>query len=170
MSLTTRMVRAARLDAALYEEVERDTTLTVQALVVVLLASLAAGFGAFHQAGLNGLVAVAVSAVISWYIWAFLSYWIGTRLLPEAQTHADMGQLLRAIGFSSSPGLIRALGIVPGLAPLAFAVGNIWMLVAMVVAVRHALDYHSTWRALGVVAIGWVIHSIVLYLMMGGMR
>jgi hypothetical protein len=164
------MVRAARLDAALYEEVERDPALTVQALAVVLLASLAAGLGAFQRAGPNGLVAVAVGAVISWYVWAFLSYWIGTRLLPDAQTHADMGQLLRAIGFSSSPGLIRALGIIPGLGLLAFAAGNIWMLVAMVVAVRHALDYRSTWRALGVVAIGWVIHSIVLWLIIGAMR
>lgn len=170
MNLTTRMVRAARLDAALYEEVEHEPALTVQALVVVLLASLAAGIGAFQRAGVNGLVAVTVAAVISWYVWAFLSYWIGTRLLPDAQTHADMGQLLRAIGFSSSPGLIRVLGVIPGLTQLTFAVGNIWMLVAMVVAVRQALDYRSTWRALGVVAIGWIIYSIVLYLMMGGMR
>lgn len=169
MTLTTRMIRAARLDATLYEEVEGDAALTGQALAVVLLASLAAGIGALPR-GVNTFVAVAVAAVISWYLWAFLSYLIGTRLLPDAQTHADMGQLLRSIGFSSAPGVIRAAGAIPGLGPLAFAVGNVWMLVAMVVAVRQALDYRSIWRALGVVAIGWVIYSAILWLMMGGVR
>lgn len=162
MDLTTRMIRAARLDPALYEEVEADPALLTQAMGVVLVASLAAGIGAAQRAGINGLVAIAVAAVISWYVWALLSYWIGTGLLPDAQTHADMGQLLRTIGFSSSPGVVRAAGLIPGLAPLAFAVGNIWMLVAMVIAVRQALDYRSTWRALAVVVIGWIIYSVVL--------
>jgi hypothetical protein len=48
---------------------------------------------------------------------------------------------LRTIGFSSSPGLIRVLGIIPGLTEIVFLVASIWMLVAMVIAVRQALDY-----------------------------
>ena len=170
MDLIRRMLRAARLDAALYEEVEGDPRLTGEALVVVLLASLAAGIGAFGRAGLNGLVAVAVVAVISWYVWAYLTYWIGTRLLPDPQTRADSGQLLRTIGFSSAPGVVRAAGIIPGLGPIAFGVGNLWMLVAMVVAVRQALDYRSTWRAVGVVAIGWIVYTLVLGLLVGPWR
>lgn len=162
MALTDRMIRAARLDAALYEEAEADPTLTGQATGVVILASVAAGIGGAVRTGLGGLLAIAVAALISWYIWAYLTYWIGTRLLPEAQTQADVGQLLRTIGFSSAPGVVRVLGILPGLTTLAFIVGNTWMLVAMVVAVRQALDYRSTWRALGVVAIGWVITSLAL--------
>ena len=108
-----------------------------------------------------------VGALGSWYIWAFLTYFIGARMLPEPQTNADLGQLLRTIGFASSPGLIRVLGIVPGLGGFVFPVASIWMLVAMVVAVRQALDYKSTWRAAGVCLIGWIIQALIIMLLYG---
>jgi hypothetical protein len=73
--------------------------------------------------------------------------------------------LLRTIGFSSSPGLIRVLGIIPGLAGVVFLGASVWMLVAMVIAVRQALDYKSTLRAIGVCAIGWIIQSLILVLL-----
>jgi hypothetical protein len=47
---------------------------------------------------------------------------------------------LRTIGFSSSPGLIRVLGLIPDLAGIVFFTASIWMLTAMVIAVRQALD------------------------------
>jgi hypothetical protein len=159
------MIRAAKLDVDLYEEVEADREATGQAMTVVVLSSVAAGVGTSLQGGLTGLLLGAIVALIGWAIWAYLTYWIGTRLLPESQTEADFGQLLRTIGFSSSPGLIRVLGIVPGLAGPSFLVAGIWMLVAMVIAVRQALDYKSTWRALGVVIIGWVVQAILLTLL-----
>ena len=105
-SLVERMIRAAKLDANLYEEVEADTGATRQAMLVVVLSSLAAGIGSVGGAGLMGLLFGALSALAGWYIWAFLTYFIGTRFLPEPQTEADVGQLLRTTGFSSSPGLL----------------------------------------------------------------
>ena len=107
-----------------------------------------------------------VAALLSWYVWAYLTYWIGVKLLPEPQTHATHGELLRTVGFSSAPGLIRVLGVIPGLRGLVFLVAGIWMLVAMVVAVRQALDYHSTWRAVGVCVIGWFIQGIIMGLIL----
>ncbi|HMB16952.1 MAG TPA: hypothetical protein VKN62_11625, partial [Pelovirga sp.] len=74
-------------------------------------------------------------------------------------------QLLRTTGFSSSPGLIRALGFIPGLGPIVVAVTSLWMLVAMVIAVRQALDYTSTIRAVGVCVIGWIIQTVILVLL-----
>ena len=44
-SLTDRMIRAARLDVALYNEVEADLSATSQALTVVIISSVAAGIG-----------------------------------------------------------------------------------------------------------------------------
>lgn len=161
MAIADRMLRAARLDSALYEEVEADQTLTREAMAVVVLSALAAGIGATARTGVLGFIVLALAALIAWYIWASLTYWIGTRLLPEPQTHADVGQLLRVIGYASAPGILRILGIVPGFAGAVFAAGNIWMLVAMVVGVRQALDYTSTWRALGVVVIGWIVYAVV---------
>ena len=165
-SLGDRMIRAAKLDRDLYEEVEADTGATRQAMLVVVLSSVAAGIGSAGGAGLTGLLFGALSALAAWYIWAFLTYFIGTRLLPESQTEADMGQLLRTIGFSSSPGLLRILGILPGLTGIVFLICAIWMLVAMVIAVRQALDYHGTGRAIAVCLIGWVVQVVIIGLVM----
>lgn len=160
-----RIIRAAKLDVKLYEEVEADTTAMSQATGVVILSSIAAGIGTIAKGGLGGILMGTIAALISWYIWAFLTYFIGTRLLPESQTKADMGEMLRTIGFSTSPGLIRVLGIIPGLTGIVFLGASIWMLVAMVIAVRQALDYKNTLRAVGVCAIGWVIQALILMLL-----
>ena len=166
MTITEGMLRAARLDASLYEEVEADRSLTRQATAVVLLSAVAAGIGATMYG--PGLPVTILAAVVLWYLWAFLTYLIGTRVLPEPQTKADFGQLLRTIGFASSPGVIRILGIIPGLVRPAFAVAHIWMLVAMVVAVHQALDYTSSWRAAGVVLVGWLIQALLLDALLRG--
>ena len=165
-SLVGRMIRAAKLDVGLYEEVEADTGATGQAMLVVVLSSIAAGIGSVGGAGLKGLLLGALSALASWYIWAFLTYFIGTRLLSESQTEADVGQLLRTTGFSSSPGLLRILGILPGLTGIVFLGCAVWMLVAMIIAVRQALDYHGTGRAIGVCLIGWVVQVVIIALVM----
>ena len=107
-----RIFRAARLDVSLYEEVEADKSALGQAMSVVVLSSIAAGIGSSSKAGLFGMLMGVVVALVGWYIWAYLTYFIGTKLLPEPQTKADHGELLRTIGFSSSPGLIRVLGLI----------------------------------------------------------
>ena len=163
-NLMDRIIRAAKLDVHLYEEVEADKAAMGQAMWVVVLSSLAAGVGSFAKGGISGLLIGAILALVGWYIWAYLTYLIGVKLLPEPQTRADHTELLRTIGFSSSPGLIRVFGIIPGLTGVVFLVANIWMLVAMVIAVRQALDYKSTLRAVGVCAIGWIIQAVILML------
>ena len=161
-SIQDRMIRAAKLDAQLFEEVEADQGAMGQAMAVVVLAAVAAGIGNFGNGGLAGIVGGTIAALAGWYIWAFLIYFIGTRFLPEPETSADHGELLRTIGFSSAPGLIRVFGVIPGLTAFVFSVASIWMLIAMVIAVRQALDYTSTWRAIGVCLIGWVIQALIL--------
>jgi hypothetical protein len=156
------MIRAAKLDAQLYEEVEADRGAMREAMTVVVLSAVAAGIGNLANGGLVGIISGTIGALVGWYIWAFLTYFIGTRLLPEPATSADHGELLRTIGFSSAPGLIRVLGIIPGLTPIVFSIAGAWMLIAMVIAVRQALDYQSTWRAFGVCVIGWVVQALVL--------
>ena len=163
---TDRMVRAARLDVNVYEEVEADQQATGQAMGVVVLASLAAGIGNVASTGVNGVVIGTIVALIGWYLWAFITYFVGTRLLPEPQTRADYGELLRTIGFSSSPGILRILAIIPGLATIVYLVCSVWMLVAMVIAVRQALDYRSTLRAVGVCVIGWLIQLVLLWIVL----
>lgn len=158
---TDRMIRAARLDVNLYEEVEADKTAMKQAMGVVVLSSVAAGIGSMSM-GFGNLIFGTVLALIGWFVWAYITFFIGTKLLPEEQTKSNYGELLRTIGFSSSPGLIRVFGIIPGLGKLVFMVAGVWMLIAMVIAVRQALDYKSTGRAVGVCVIGWFFQALIL--------
>jgi hypothetical protein len=166
-----RIIRAAKIDVNIYEEVEADKGAFGQAMGVVVLSSMAAGIGSIERAWLSGMVMGTITALISWFVWAYLTYLIGTRFLPEPQTKADYGELLRTIGFASAPGLIRVLGIIPGLRWIVFLGASIWMLVATVVAVRQALDYKSTFRAVGVCIIGWIIQALIfalLFSLVGG--
>jgi len=131
-------------------------------MVAVLLSSLAAGVAGIVITGIGGLLLETAGALIGWFVWAYLIYLIGTRLLPEPQTTADFGQLLRTLGFASSPGIIRVVGVIPGLLPLSFFVAAVWMFVTMVIAVRQALDYTSTLRAVGVCLIGFLVQAVIL--------
>jgi hypothetical protein len=164
MTFVERMIGAAKLDTRVYEEVEADRTATPQALAVVVLASLATGIGVGQ--GVRGLIFGTVAGIIGWGIWAWLTYFIGTRWLPEPGTHADTGELLRTMGFAASPTILRVLGVVPFLGAIVFTVTAIWTLVAVVIAVRQALDYRSTGRAIGVCIIGWLV-QVVLFVIIG---
>ena len=167
-----RLIGAARFDVHVYEEVEGDSGATGEAMGVVLLSSLAGGIGSIGLgAGLGGVVLGAVAALLGWVTWAFLTYFIGTRLLAEPQTHADVGELMRTLGFAQSPGLFRIAGVFFTASPALFSlfqlVVSTWMLMTMVVAVRQALDYTSTMRAVGVVLVGFVANMIILSVLVG---
>lgn len=158
-----RMLRAAVLDTTLYEEVERDSRLTWQALQVVLIMGLSAGIGNIFRTGLEGLIWGMVSALLGWVVWSFLTYIIGTTILRAPETQATYGQLLRSIGYASSPGVIRVLGFIPVLGGAVTLLAFIWMLAASVIAVRQALDFRSTGRALAVCVTGWVVNLLLSF-------
>jgi hypothetical protein len=161
-----RIIGAATLNPTTYEDVEADPKATAQAIGVIALASLAAGFGA------NGWNAqprpiLTFSAVagflglMAWASWALVTFEIGGRLLPERQTSVDVPELLRTIGFSAAPALFLVVGAF-GATTLVFAITSVWMLAAMVLAVRQALDYESTTRAMAVCALGWVLTAVFI--------
>ena len=158
--LLNRIKRAMRLEPALYEEVEHDRTAMTQAMLVVILSAVAAGSSFFHSGHVCSLLFDVGIALVSWFVWAYITYFLGTQVFPEPQTRSDHGELLRTLGFASSPGLIRFLGIIPGLAIISNVVASIWMLAANVIAVRQALDYTSTGRAVAVCIIGWLVYVI----------
>jgi len=162
--LTDRIFQAAKLEVRLYQRVKADKKAMGQAAGVVLLSSVAAGLGTITRAGLGGVVPGTITALIRWCLWAFLTYQIGTRLLPEARTKADIGQFARTVGFSAAPGLIRVFGILSPAAEMVFLVADMWMLVAMVIAVKQALDYVWTARAVGVCVPGWIVNMLIGFL------
>jgi len=163
-SMVERMIRASRLDVHIFEEVEADTSATRQALSVVALVALATGIASLGTTGLSGLFVGVVLAIAGWAFWAWIVYLIGTKIMPSHSTHADWGQLARTLGFAQSPGIFRVLGLVPIVGIIIFMVASIWMLVTMVVAVRQALDYTSTRRAIAVVLLGFIPYALLMYM------
>ena len=167
-TLLERAIGAARFDAAVYEEVEHDQSALGQAMTVVVVAAVASGIGSASASGGHGigLIGGVVASLIGWFVWAFTIYLIGTRVLPEAETKSDIGELLRTTGFAAAPGVFGVLGVVPGIGSLLMAVAGLWQLAAMVVAVRQALDYTGTGRAVLVCVIGFVAYVLVTVLLM----
>jgi hypothetical protein len=164
--MINRVVRAAMLDINLYEEVEADRSLTQEALMVVILVSIAAGIGSFLAgvlgrggigAAVSGLIFAVVMGVLGYYIWAYVTYWVGTKVFDGT---ADVGEMLRTLGYASGPRVLSILVFIPCLGPLAGLAGAIWALITGVVAVRQALDFDTT-KAVLTVIIGWVIVFVI---------
>jgi hypothetical protein len=169
-SIANRMVRAARLEVELYEEVEADTRANRQAFTAVLIASLATGIGVGVRAVIDGdsaldfvygLLIGLGTGVAGWLVWALIAYVVGTTIFKTAETEATYGQLLRTLGFAESPKVFRIFAFVPFVGGLIQLTASVWALVAGIIAIRQALDF-STWRAIGTAIVGWVISFVLL--------
>ena len=160
MLLLRRMLGALLLDSMTFEDVEADRSANFQALLVVLLSALATGLGS--SSDYWTILLIVVAFVLGWLIWAFMISWIGTKLLPEPQTESDPGELLRTLGFAASPGLLGLAGLIPIVGLYVRWLASAWMLVAVIIAVRQALDYRSTARAILACAIGWIFHVAII--------
>lgn len=165
-----RIMGTAKLDPHIYEEVEADTTATTQAIAIVIVVAIVTAISPVGVGGPVGIIVGVATGLIGWALWAWLTYFIGTTFLSTPETHANWGQLARTLGFAQSPGVLRIFGFLPVIGGVILFVAAIWQLVAMVVAVRQALDYTSTLRAVGVVLIGfipYILLSSIVYALVG---
>ena len=166
-SLVQRMMGAAMLNVATYEEVEADRTATGQAAAVVAIVAVATAIGAIGD-GTGGIIGGLLSAFLGWLVWSAITYFVGTKLFGGT---ADMGEMLRTIGFAQSPGVLNILGIIPILGGLVRFAVLIWILVAVVIAIRQALDF-DTGKAVGTALVGMLAYfaiMMVVGLVFGGM-
>ena len=157
-TLAYRALGAAVLERGTYEGIEHDRRATGQAVVVVVAASLAAGIGAAggHPQPVV-LMAVTALALVTWVSWAMIVLHIGGRYFAERQTHVDLGQLLRTTGFAASPGLLQVFAVIPEITVPVYLASWLWMLAAMTVAVRQALDFRTMRRALAVCGVAFAL-------------
>ena len=177
-SLISRMIRAAKLDVSLYHEVEHDTSLDQQALLVVIIAAVAGGVGALLAGLLGGVLGslvgasgsgfmatifstlwVVVFTVLGYYIWAFVTQWVGTNLF---EGRADFGEVKRALGYAYTPQVLNVFSFIPCLGALLGLVTSMWTLVASFYALREALDLDST-KTIITLVIGWVIIMVISF-------
>lgn len=166
-----RMIGAARLNPRVFEEVEADASATGQAAIVVIIVALCGGIGSaigllIFDAGtlldvpggpIGVIVARVITALIAWAAWALVTYIVGTAIFEGT---ADWGQLLRALGFAQTPGILNIVSFIPCLGALVSALAGLWVLVASLIGVRQALDF-STSKAVLTVLIGWIIYFVL---------
>jgi hypothetical protein len=154
-----RFMGALSLDPSIYENVEADRRAGMQSVIVVLAACLAGGVAAMGLGlvGWSGFVTGAIVVLGAWLVWVGIISTVGTIAMAEAETHSDARELLRVLGYATAPGVFLALAAIRPAAPFVFALVAMWMIAAAVVAVRQALDYHSTARAAAVCAISWLL-------------
>ena len=156
-----RVFRSIKIDPDVYDEVQKDKNATLSAAFVVVISSLAAGIAA-KQLGASSFIFAPLLSLLSWFVWAYIVYFVGVKLFPDPKTKTSHAALLRAIGFSSAPGIIRVFGFTPELMTVTFIGSALWMLACMVVAVRQTLNFKSLWKALGVVIMSWFVQAFLL--------
>jgi hypothetical protein len=158
-SVADRMRGAAMLDAATYEEVERDEKATGQAAVVVIIVAVCSAIGAIWRGGPSIIIAP-IGAILGWLLWSAVTYVIGDKVLGGTAT---WGELLRTLGFAQAPGVFMIFGIIPILGGIVRLVVALWLLVAGVIAIRQALDF-STGKAIVTAILGWVAVAALMFL------
>ncbi len=164
-----RMIGAARLNVQTYEDVEHDSGATLQALLVVVLVSIASVVGQLiggTDAGVGWIIVTGIiRGVVSWALWALFAWLIGATLLKTAQTEANWGQLARCTGFAQTPGILNVLFFIPILGVIIYLAALVWTIACMIVAVRQSLDYTSSLRAFFVILLAlipvFILNAIV---------
>jgi len=160
-----RIMRAALLDKEFYKEVEADPSLNQEALMIVVAVSVIGGIGSFFAGLIAGkpgaaflaLIVTSAIGVANYYVWAYVTFYIGTNLF---EGDADPGELLRVLGYASAPQLLGLLGFIPCIGWLIALAGAVWALVAGFYGIREALDLDTT-ETLITVVLGWLAAVII---------
>lgn len=165
MTFGQRVVGALKLDVHTFEDIERDPGAMGQAVGIVALAAVASSLGQIWSGAVLAIVGAVIATLVGYVIWALVVWLVGTKVMPEPQTHADFPEAFRTVAFAASPGLLGVVSIIPFLgwilALLLTPIIWLWTMAAMVVAVKAVLDYTDTFKAIIVVIIGFVAYLIV---------
>jgi hypothetical protein len=166
--MLNRVLRAVQLDKEFFKEAEADTSLNQEALTIVIIVSVIAGIGAFigtlinksFGAAILGLAVTTLIGVANYYIWAYITHFIGTNLFKG---EADVGELLRVLGYASAPRLLSFFQFIPCVGGMLAFAGGIWALVVGFFGVQEALDLDTT-ETLITVILGWVVIIVITFI------
>ena len=165
-SFGERVIGAMRLDANTFEEIERDQTAIGQTVGVIVLAAVSAGIGNIFWGGITGIFSNAIVMLIQYAVWAVMIWVIGTKVMPDPATKADLPETFRVIGFAAAPWLLGFITIIPLVGWLIMFVLWLWSIAVMVVAVKQVLDYADYAKPAIVVVIAFVVQFIVGMMLM----
>ena len=165
----SRLIRALLLDINLYEEIEHDKNSIWQAMLVVFLASFAAGIYTYNYGSARGLVVGTIVTFAGWLLMSFIIYIVGTKLFPDTETKTDFSEILRVLGFAAAPGIFILLAyprFLSGFTWVIILIIWVWRFAAMIVAIKQALDFKNTWSAIWVCVVGLIAYLLVYILLL----
>jgi len=170
--LLNRMMRAARLDNILYEEMETEREASGQAIMIALLVSAAAGLGM----GITGIIGMKgplwflwgllsgfFVALAGWLVWIAITYLVGTTVLRGHDKTIYFADFMGTLGYANSPGLVMLLCFVPMIGWGIILLAGIWILAAGMTAIRQTLEFDPG-RALATCLPGWLVYMAGLLL------
>lgn len=163
--MLARIIGVFKLDVKTFEEIEHNTSLTLSAALIVVIVSLISGIGNglfngfIHKSFFSGFIGSLISVLLGWLLWSVVTLFVGTRFFHG---EADMGQMLRVIGFAYLPLLLSIIPCVGGV------IGIIWAIAAGFIAIRQGLDLSDLNAFLTVVvgALAYLVLTGVLNLIL----
>ncbi len=169
--LTERIIGAFTFRKEVYAEVEKDTTFTTTAWILVVVVSFLNQLGS-HASGnlvqwLLGAVGGTIFAVIGFAVGALVINWVGRAVFNADVTFEE---LVRTLGLAYVWQVIGLIGILAAfsaalaclLAP-AMLVGAILLVIAWFVATKEALDLEWVQTIVAVI-LGWLVMLAITYI------
>jgi len=159
--MLSRIIGVFKLSASTFEEIEHNTSLTFPAAVIVILVSLISGVGNgifngfVHKSFFGGFISALLSVLIGWLLWSAVTWFVGTRFFKG---EADLGQMLRVIGFAYIPLVLSIIPCVGGV------IGIIWAILAGFIAIRQGLDLDDL-KAFLTVVVGALFYVLLTALL-----
>jgi hypothetical protein len=147
-----------KLDIPTFERIEKDTTQTGPAALIVIVVALLSGLGNgffntfSDRPFFNGFIGALIAVLLGWLLWSFLTWFVGTRLFNG---QADLGEMLRVIGYAYVPQVLSIIPCVGGI------IGLIWTIAAGFVAIRQGLDLDNT-KTLLTIGIGLLAYLALM--------
>ena len=176
--LVNRMVRAAKLQRAVYAEVAADITATRQAVAVVVITALAAfisdqigppdlswlGIAADAEGGSSfGILLLIIGpilAIVAWLAWSVVAWYVGTRMIAQDSQDVQFLEVARAIGFAQTPSVFGVTLFIPVLGLIIQVGVFFWVLATGFVAIRESM------RLTDGQAAGTMVVSVIAFLVM----
>jgi hypothetical protein len=155
-----RVIGVLKLDAGVFEEIEADQTATTQAAIIVLIVAVLSGIGSGLSALLGdgsfilSFFGAIINGFVIWLVWSAATFFVGTNLFDG---QADLGEMLRVIGFAQAPFL---LNVIPCMALITW----IWALATTFIGIRQGLDLDNTktlLTALVCLVLFWIVQWIL---------
>jgi len=156
--LLDRVGRVANLERAVYAEVGRDPDATLQALVVAVIASLAAGLGAGLSDHFWGnLVVGSLGAFLGWLAMTAIVYLLAVRMFDRGVV---LGEVFRPMGFAIAPAALLVLQFPPIFGGMIVVAAILWVLATSFLAAHQAMGL-STPRAVAAIVPGWTVWMVL---------